>query len=103
MDCKKGYMIDHINGDLLDARKSNLRVCTSQQNAFNRKPNSNKKSKFKGVSLKKGGVKKPWYGRITVNGKKIDLGYYATEKEAALAYDKAALEYFGEFAWRNFQ
>jgi hypothetical protein len=91
-------MVDHINGDTLDNQKSNLRIVTRQQNLQNSKRRSDCKSRYKGVS--KRGAK--FIARIQINPKqRIFLGYFETEIEAALAYDKAALQYFGEYAKIN--
>ena len=95
----KGEITDHINHNGLDNRRCNIRIATKMQNNLNRKP---RKDKYKGVSRGGEPRKKKWQARIVVNKKSISLGYYATPKEAAKAYDKAALEYFGEFACINF-
>lgn len=95
-----GCDIDHINGDRLDNRKCNLRVATRRQNAANRGTNKNNKSGYKGVNLYDP-VRMVWRAQIMHNGKKISLGYYRTAEEAALAYNHAAKEYFGEFAHQN--
>ena len=63
------------------------------------KSKRNKISKYKGVEK----TKNTWYARITVNGDKIYLGSFPTEKEAAMAYDTAASRHFGEFAQLNFE
>lgn len=92
-------MIDHRNRDGLDNRKRNLRRCTKAQNARNSFRNIHgKTSRFKGVSLNK----KPWRANIMVSGKQIYLGTYSNERAAAIAYDRAAVKYFGEFAATNF-
>ena len=87
---------DHKNHDGLDNRRENLRVCTRSQNNHNRRP---KRWKFKGVSPTYGG--KRWRATIRANGKQMHLGAFRTIEEAAAAYDKAALRYFGEFAQTN--
>ena len=94
---------DHINLDKLDNRKStNLRQCTTSQNGANRGKNKNNTSGYKGVYLINDiSRKKRWCARIQVNRKYIFLGNYETAKEAAVAYNKAAIKYFGEFARLN--
>jgi hypothetical protein len=88
--------IDHINGNGLDNRKSNLRYATRAQNRSNSM--SNNKNGFKGVTKKIGRVSKPYCAQIRSNGKQYNLGYFKTPKEAHEAYKKAAIELHGEFA-----
>ena len=90
--------IDHINCDRLDNRKQNLRVASGVQNRGNVILLCTNTSGYKGVSAK-GRI---WRAYITKNHKYVGLGSYETKEEAALAYDKAAREYFGEFARLNF-
>ena len=97
--------IDHINGDGLDNRRSNLRIADLKGNRANarKQPTIGGKpthSQFKGVSryIKNG----QWVAGIKVNRKSIHLGCFNSEIEAAKAYDKAAREHFGEFAKTNF-
>ena len=94
-----GKQSDHINGNGLDNRRSNLRECTSQQNNFNRSANVNAKSKYKGVKQKKN---KKWEANIQFNKKKIYIGSFDNEDDAGRAYDKKATELFGDFARLNF-
>lgn len=95
-----GMIIDHIDGNGLNNKKENLRIGTYQQNAQNaRKTNKDTTSKYKGVHYRK--PMKKWVARIGVNYKRISLGYYVLEKEAALAYNTKALELFGEYARIN--
>lgn len=95
-------LIDHINGNTLDNRKKNLRVCNSSQNAMSRKSIGGA-SKYKGVNIN-GGY---WLSRISFAGKRIYLGYFPKTKQgeisAAKAYDKAAKKYHKEFAVLNFK
>jgi hypothetical protein len=92
-----GETVDHINGNSLDNRKENLRLATSSQNAMNAHKRAGTKSKYKGVSFNQN----LWRSGIYLNGKRIDLGYFKNEIDAARAYDQKALELFGEFARPN--
>jgi len=96
---RSGYVIDHINHDSLDNRKVNLRVCTIAQNQMNRIPSLNTSSIYKGVYWRK--RDKRWYSRISVKGKLKHLGSFVNEKDAAIKYNKAANQFFGEFAYLN--
>lgn len=87
--------LDHINGQTTDNRISNLREATQKQNCRNRNMNKNNTSGFKGVSWHKRLAK--WKAGLRINRKDIHLGYYATAKNAAIAYEVAATKYFGEF------
>lgn len=100
-----GLYIDHINGDRMDNRRSNLRLVTHQQNMMNVRPRSS--NGYKGVSkIDDSRItpnrKKIWRAYIKPNKKQISLGLYETPEQAARAYDKAAREYFGEYAYLNF-
>jgi len=97
---EKAIKIDHKNGNSLDNRKSNLRKATSSQNNQNRGNTAGKK--YKGVGFYPQQTK-PFRARIKHSGKVIFIGNYATEIEAAKAYDQKALELFGSFARPNFQ
>jgi hypothetical protein len=97
-----GFQTDHVDGDKLNNQKENLRTCDKKQNQGNKGLWSSNKSGFKGVSyIKTTNCKKHWYACINIGGKTKNLGLYLTKEEAALAYNKAALEHFGEFAYLN--
>ena len=97
---EKKVIIDHINGNTLDNRKQNLRVCSQNQNTKNRVKVLHK-NKYKGVFKINKNLKKPYMAQIMVNQKSLYLGYFKTNKEAAAAYNKAAIQYFGEFVNLN--
>lgn len=91
--------IDHINSDGLDNRRSNLRICTKQQNNMNQRPQVGKSSVYKGVTWRT--RDKIWAAQIHINKKTIHLGHFKLETDAARAYNEAAKIYFGEFAKLN--
>jgi hypothetical protein len=98
-------IVDHINHDGLDNRKSNLRIATVAENNRNRRKITTWRgrpvaSPYKGIHASPS--RKMWYADIYVNGKLISLGSFADQKDAALAYDKAAIEHWGQFAVLNF-
>ena len=94
-----GLVVDHINGNTLDNRVANLRVCTRGQNAINRKKSTTPTSSvYKGVSWSKNA----WQAAVCVGQKHQYLGRFKSERDAAIAYDVAAAKVFGEFANLNF-
>lgn len=95
MDAPDGLNVDHINGDTLDNRRENLRLCTHQENVMNR-PGYGGSSKFKGVYHDK--RRDRYYA--THAGKHI--GSFRCEEDAARAYDDHVKELHGEYAWLNF-
>lgn len=90
--------VDHINGNTLDNRRSNLRLCTHQENCMNASV-AKHSSKFKGVSRNVTGKK--WVAQIRYNNRLIYLGSFESEESAAKAYNVKASELFGEFARLN--
>lgn len=98
MDAPQGTIIDHINRNALDNRKSNLRFCTKAENQRNRTSRQiNNTSGYKGVTK----VRNKWAARISHQSKRIHLGYFVNIHQAAEAYNQAALKYFGDFANLN--
>lgn len=97
MNALAGVQVDHVNGDGLFNCKENLRLCTHQQNGFNKiNPDKDNKLGIKGVYRAKGNKK--CHVQIRISGKKIHLGYFNLPDEADQAYCKAEVKYFGEFA-----
>ena len=93
-------VIDHINNNPLDNRKCNLRIVTKKQNSMNVSVSKNATSKYIGVSWAKNVNK--WSCQISVNKKKIHLGLFEKEDEAAKCRDIATKKYFGEHGKLNF-
>jgi hypothetical protein len=101
MDVPKGLLVDHKNGNPLDNRRANLRLATHTQNMHNRKKIKTKtSSQYIGASLDKRSGR--WASKIRCHGKKVHLGCFGSDIEAAKAYDAAARKYHGEFARLNF-
>jgi hypothetical protein len=94
MDYPQGLVVDHKNHDTLDNRRSNLRVCTRSQNQGNalKRPGT----RFKGVSREH--TSKRWKAVIQCENRTYRIGTFEREDEAASAYNKKAIELFGEFA-----
>lgn len=92
-------IVDHINQNTKDNRKSNLRICTQSNNLMNRGLQKNNISGFVGVAFNK--RRKRWRSRIKINGKEIHLGWFAEKEDAISARDVAEKKYFGEYA--NYQ
>lgn len=91
--------VDHKDGNTLDCRKSNLRVCAHVGNMCNTTKRADNTSGYKGVSWHK--QRSKWAAQIHVKGKHISLGLHEDDKDAARAYNDAAIKYFGEFARLN--
>lgn len=99
-----GFLVDHINGDKLDNRRENLRLATRADNEANKKKRRTQSggktsSKYKGVNKPKD--RKKFRATLTFQHRQINLGSFESEREAAEAYNKAAIEYYGEFAYIN--
>jgi hypothetical protein len=99
MDAQPGQQVDHKNGNGLDNRRENLRICSQKENVRNRHSTVGK-SKYKGVSWNT--AKGKWKVTIFPDYQQVFLGYFDDEDEAAKIYDEAAQEYYGEFAKLNF-
>lgn len=96
-----GSYVDHINGDTLDNRRSNLRIVTHSQNQANRRllqPNNT--SGYRGVTYSK--RRQKWIAQIIHMGRRREIGVFETAEAAARAYDKALVELHGAFARSNF-
>lgn len=102
MQPDKDQVVDHINGDTLDNRRANLRVCSRHDNARNarKRAGPNPTSKYIGVSWRPDCQK--WRSLVTVNGRRKSVGVFSSEVDAAAAYDRAASLHYGEFARLNF-
>lgn len=95
VDAPTSKVVDHINGDRLDNRRSNLRVCTQSQNLMNQKIRQDSESRLKGVYWHKQNNR--WYARF--RGK--SLGSFDTKEEAADNYNKMAIKEYGAYARLN--
>lgn len=98
----KGKVVDHIDGNGLNNRRGNLRICTPQQNTWNQKRRKQQgaSSRFIGVHRHKDRPGK-WYVKIKCGDERVNLGPFDSEIEAARARDRKARELFGEYASLN--
>ena len=92
-------VVDHVNGDGLDNRRANLRICSQAENGRNMSTSRPHSSRFKGVSWYANYQKWEAYGHL--GGRKVRLGYFTDEVDAGRAYDAFAREHYGEFARLN--
>lgn len=100
MNPNQDEVVDHINGNGLDNRRENIRTCTRKQNQWNTKrQKNNRSSQFVGVHFDKSRNK--FVASIGYNYRVIYCGRYDTEIEAAIAFNKKAIEIKGEFAHLN--
>jgi AP2 domain len=97
--CPDWEFVDHADGNGLNNCRSNLRDGTGFKNAANRELAFNNTSGYKGVGWNK--RKNKWRAGIMIDGKPVHLGYFGTPEEAADAYDRAAIDRFGEYAKTN--
>lgn len=102
LNCPDGKQVDHINHIKNDNQKINIRICNSNQNIMNQKIRCDNTSGYRGVYKKAFRKKWRWHARIGINKRRISLGYFKNAEDAAIAYDKAAKKYHGEFARLNF-
>lgn len=101
MDTPDNMLCDHQDRNGLNCQRHNMRNATPSQNSRNTTSRLNATSKYLGVSWVKS--KRKWIAQIKLNHRSIHIGAFLIEKDAAIAYDKAALEHFGEFANLNFK
>lgn len=100
MNDPKGMLIDHVDGNGLNNQRENLRLATCQQNSRNRISPRQRAGTFKGLNWD--AQRGKWMAKIYVNYRCINLGRYPRPEDAARAYDRAAVAYFGQFAKLNF-
>lgn len=101
LNSQTGMVVDHKDGNGLNNQRDNLRSCTQQENIRNQKPRDGYTSAFKGVFFHK--VAKKWTAQIRDDYKRIHLGLFVTEIEAARAYDEAAKRLHKQYANLNFK
>lgn len=99
MNAPENKVVDHVNRDVLDNRKSNLRLASKMENVWNSGIRSTNTSGYKGVSYRK--ESKKWKAQINVNGKRVNLGHFESKHDAARMFNFWAKDLHGEFAWLN--
>ena len=100
MQASTFFIVDHVNDDTMDNRRSNLRLVTHSQSCMNRGKHTAATSRYKGVNWRPD--RRKWQARIKVNRRTTFLGFFDTEVEAARAYDEQARQLHGQFARVNF-
>lgn len=98
LSAPRGVQVDHKNSDGLNNTRGNLRLATISQNGLNARIRKDNTTGYKGIW--QSGLR--WAARIRCQGKRMHLGVFSSPEAAARAYDKKALELFGEFARLNF-
>jgi hypothetical protein len=97
LEPSNSLVVDHIDGNTLNNTRANLRVCSLRENGLNSAKKFESASRYKGVQK----WRKSWAAAIKLDGKKVHLGCFDNEVMAAVAYNKAAAEHYGEFARLN--
>lgn len=101
MNCPDNMVVDHINHDITDNRKNNLRILTHQQNMMNMKIHKNNTSGASGVKWNK--LIGKWTADITINNERIYLGYFENFDDAVQVRKQAEEKYFGEYSYNSLQ
>lgn len=95
---RQDEVVDHINGNPLDNRRSNLRVCSQEENSKNRKLACNNTSGVTGVSRYiRHGRKPKWQAHISINKRQVNLGSYDLFEDAVNARQEAEIKHYGQF------
>ncbi len=100
LNAPPGKQVDHVDRNGLNNVHNNLRLCSHSQNCRNSKTRRDNSSGYKGVHQDIRTYK--WITQIQIDGKTTHIGCFANIQDAALAYDKAAIKYYGTFAKTNF-
>jgi hypothetical protein len=95
LDTPTGMLTDHINGNKLDNRRCNLRICTGSQNNMNSRLSTRNTTGFKGIYFDKQRCR--WRATVRANKNIYRIGYYKQKEDAVEAYESKAKELFGEF------
>ena len=98
MNAKDGQIVDHINRNRLDNRKSNLRFVDLKANRINSELRPENKSGYAGVAKQK----KSWIAKIMIDGKFKTIGHYKTKEDAITARRKAEKEIYGIYSNNNY-
>jgi HNH endonuclease/AP2 domain len=95
----RGLQVDHMDGNGLNNVMSNLRLCTAEENQWNKGPTMSNTSGFRGVCRQKGGK---WQAQIRIGaGRRLYLGTFDTPEQASASYEAYASRFHGEFAWKG--